>query len=214
MAQTVEVIASSSDDDRGPLDRFAAAPGWAFTAAVAALVLATWVAASWPGWWLPLVTPLILGWPTLGLIWIVRLALSARAATWRTPRWLVSPIVVAVGAAVVVAGLPLMLRIRLSEPALSMVARQDIRFDSGWGSKHECHRLFCFEGFSPSYPTNLLPAPPDTGVYFGVHNSARTDALVWHPGGPPSYLPCTVSRFQHVYGPWYVAVAARRSCLI
>jgi hypothetical protein len=39
--------------------------------------------------------------------------------------------------------------------------------------------------------------------------SARVESLVYHPGGPPTYRPCGVSGFDHVYGAWYVTKRPR-----
>jgi hypothetical protein len=56
-------------------------------------------------------------------------------------------------------------------------------------------------------------ASGDLGIYLNVRNSVTASALVWHPGGEPTYRPCGIAGFDHVYGPWYVARTAHVVCL-
>ena len=100
-----DVLTSRVDVEQVRLwERLGRPPGVTFHAAVVIAVLATWGAASWPGFWLPLLLPLEAAWLARG-----SLAGAPRPCdllAWRDFRWLGAPAIVLVGAVASSPGCP------------------------------------------------------------------------------------------------------------
>jgi hypothetical protein len=208
-----EVLASPVDVDHvGPWERLARAPGFTFVGAVVVAVLATWGAASWPGFWLPLRLPLEIAWLSLGVLWLARLGVAISIGGWRDPRWLGAPGVVLVGALVVASGLPLAVRVGLTSKSLTHAVQAQQTLSDAGSLRHQCAHGLCLDAHLPRGAAGIARLPDDLGIYLNARNSVTAQALVWHPGGKPRYLPCGISGFDHVYGPWYVAKTAHVAC--
>jgi hypothetical protein len=191
--------------------RHGRAPGAAFLGAVVSTVLATWAAASWPGFWLPLLLPLKVAWLALAVVWLARLGVAIPSGAWRDFRWLGAPAAVLFGGVVLVAGLPLIARVALTSDALNREIRAQRAVSDSGHLRHQCAHGRCFDTYVPRGAGS--PSDADgLGIYVNVRNSVTASALVWHPDGEPTYRPCGISGFEHVFGPWYVAKTAHVDC--
>jgi hypothetical protein len=210
-----DVIASPVDVDHhfGAWRRLALAPGGFFLGSVVVTVLATWGAASWPGWWLPMQLPLEAAWLVLTAVWLLRLAAAAaEGGAWRDPRWFQAPAIVLMGALVAASGLPLVARVAWTSHSLTRVVHDQDSFTDAGRLRHQCAHGLCLDTYTPRATGSGPGSSADLGIYLNVRNSVRAQALVWHPGGKPTYVPCGISGFDHVYGPWYVALTAHQIC--
>ena len=209
-----EVLASPVDVDHvGAWERPGRAPGPLFLGASVTAVLVTCGAASWPGFWLPLLVPLGVTWLVLIAVWLGRLALAIAGGRWRDPRWLGVPAIVLAGALVIGSGLPLISRVALTSRSMShAVAAQRSLSDAG-RLRHQCAHGLCLDTYVPRSPGSGDGSAADLGIYLNVRNSVRAQAVVWHPGDKPTYLPCGISGFEHIYGPWYLALTSHQICL-
>src|SRR3954453_14143433 len=208
-----DVLASPVDVDRvGSWERLARAPGPLFLSASVAAVLVTWGAASWPGFWLPLALPLEITWLALIGAWLGRLALAPLGGRWQAPRWLSAPAIALAGVLVVLSGLPLMTRLAVTSGSLSHdVGAERALSDSG-RLRHQCAHGRCLDTYVQQRQGSSDRSVADLGIYLNVRNSVRAQALVWHPGGKPAYVPCGIRGFEHVYGPWYLALTSHQFC--
>jgi hypothetical protein len=209
-----DVLTSPVDVDRvGALERFGRAPGVVFLGAAVIAVLATWGAASWPGWWLPMLLPLEAAWLVLTALWLLRLAAAAASGRpWRDLRWLLTPAIVLVGALVAASGLPLVVRVTWTSHSLTRLAQAQDAFTDAGSLRHQCAHGLCLDSYVPHGAGGTAGTSKGLGVYLNVRNSVRAQALVWHPGGKPTYVPCGISGFDHVYGPWYLALTSHQIC--
>ncbi len=208
-----DVLASPVDVDRvRSWERLGRSPGRMFSGAVALTVLATWGAASWPGFWLPLLLPLKVAWLALGVLWLTRLGIASSVGAWRDSRWLAAPAIVLVGAVALGTGMPLILRVALTSKSLTHSVQAQYALSDSGTVRHQCAHGLCHDAYLPRGTANVDRSLDDPGIYLNVHDSVTAQALVWHPRGRPTYVPCGISGFVHVYGPWYVAETAHVVC--
>jgi hypothetical protein len=161
------------------------------------LAIITLIAFSLPGGYFFVALVALWAWLILGAIWAARLIgmvvirrISGRG-TW-TWAWLVAPLIVVATAAVIQLDGPLVLRFRLSEPAMTRFAKRTLDKTSpgspGRIGLYEVDRVETFDG----------------GLRFTVAGTGFIDGagFAYSPRGRPTDGPD--NSYDHLDGPWYL----------
>lgn len=170
--------------------------GRVFNAVVAVLATATLIAFSPPGGYFIVIVLGFWVWLVVGLIWLgrfignVALRRPIGARGWMT--WLVAPVIVSLSAVAIHQDVPLLLRFRASEPAMTRFAKQALSEPTGTRPARV--------GLYKVGRVEML----DGGVGFTVAGAGIVDesGFAYSPQGPPPEG--RGNDYEHLRGDWYL----------